>query len=85
MDNRTLQELKRAYLEAEERQRDAYRRAVWLEKHLYDASTDGEFCFRLEELKAQERALQDLGYIAMIARCEYMTAEMATRSQGATV
>ena len=79
MDTRTLQELKRAYLEADERQRDAYRRAVWLEKHLYDAPTGDAFDTRLASLKVQEKELQRLGTLAMIARANYAAAEMAAR------
>lgn len=74
-----LQELKRAYLEAEERQRDAYRRAVWMEKHLYDAPTGDAFDTRLASLKEQEKLLEQLGTAAMIARHNYMSAELAAR------
>lgn len=85
MRNRSLQELKQAYTEAEERQRDAYRRAIWLEKHLYDTSTEEEFSAQLETLKAQERVLQELGQAAAVARYEYLTVEAATRAEGAAV
>lgn len=74
-----LQVLKRTYLEAEEQQRDAYRRAVWLEKHLYDAPTGEAFESRLASLKEQESELQRLGTLAMIARANYAAAEMAAR------
>ena len=74
-----LQELKRAYLEAEERQRDAYRRAVWMEKHLYDAPTGDAFDTRLASLKEQEKLLEQLGAAAMIARLNYTAAELAAR------
>ena len=74
-----LQELKRAYLEAEERQRDAYRRAVWMENHLYDAPTGDAFDTRLASLKEQEKLLEQLGAAAMIARLNYTAAELAAR------
>ena len=85
MDNRTLQELKRAYIEAEERHRDAYRRAIWLEKRLYEASTEEEFSSRQEELKTCEKMLQELAIIVSHARRIYVAAELATRSTGATI
>ena len=81
--NSNLEELKRAYIEAEERQRDAYRRAVWLEKHLYDSLTSDDFNMRLAELKKQENELQQLGAAAMVARAGYVAADMAARSTGA--
>ena len=74
-----LQALKRGYIEAEEKQRDAYRRAVWMERHLYDAPTGDDFSTRLASLKTQEKELQRLGALAMIARANYAAAEMAAR------
>lgn len=74
-----LQELKRAYLEAEERQRDAYRRTVWMERQLYDAPTRDAFDVLLASLKEQEKELQRLGALAMIARANYTAAEIAVR------
>ena len=79
MDDKTLQALKQLYLEAEERQRDAYRKAVWMEKHLYDADSAGEFDSRLATLKAHEEVLQHLSAEAMIARAQYAAAGMRIR------
>ena len=74
VDNKSLQELKQLYLDAEERQRDAYRRAVWLEKHLYDACDDSEFEATLSTLKECEKELQRVSAEAMIARAQYAAA-----------
>ena len=75
MDDRA-RELKQTYIEAEERQRDAYRRAVWMERHLYDAPTMETFEARLEELKRLERILQEAGVAAMKARADYVAASL---------
>ena len=74
-----LKELKKAFMDLEEQQRDAYRRAVWMERHLYDAPTGDAFDTRLDALKKQERLLQELGVAVMSARAHYAAADMAER------
>lgn len=70
----SIKELKQAFIEAEERHRAAYRRAVWLERRLYDAPTEADYSRISAELESQEKQLRDLGLVAMGARFAYAEA-----------
>ena len=74
--NNSTQELRQQFIEAEERHRAAYRRAVWLERRLYDAPTEADYQQISAELETQEKQLRELGLIAMQARIAYMGAAL---------
>ena len=75
--NNSIQELKKAFVEAEERHRAAYRRAVWLERRLYDAPTEEDYQRISAELENQEKQLQELGLVVINARLAYTGATWA--------
>lgn len=77
MMNQTIQEMRQAYIDAETRQRAAYRRAVWLEQRLYEARTEEEYSAISAELEQWEKKLQELSAIAMTARYAYTAASFA--------
>ena len=74
-----VRELKANFIEAEERYREAYRRAVWVERQLLDAPTTQAFDELSVILKDLERLVFELGEKAQIARVAYVQAEMSDR------
>jgi len=78
--NKTLDELRAEFDAAERAHRAAYRRAQWLEKRLFDATTETEYQEIAAQLDAQETALKSLGQELTRARYAYTGAELTARA-----
>lgn len=77
---KTLTELRAEFDAAERAHRAAYRRAQWLEKRLFEATTETEYQEIAAQLDAQETALDPLNVALIRARSAYIGAELSARA-----
>ena len=80
MSNNNVLTLRADFERAEQEYRAAFRRAVWLERRLYDAPTEADYNTIAADLDAQEKRLHALGLSVCTARAAYAAAEFMHRN-----